>query len=90
MEVAREKVSGPETGEVNEDSGEKSTRMWRKKRVKGREENKEKGTRGSGKEEGEEARKNRREVVDEGRCVVEPERGCDNESGGGEAEETYV
>ena len=34
MEVAREKVSGPEAGEVKEDSGEKSTR--RKKRVKGR------------------------------------------------------
>ena len=92
MEVAREKVSGPESREAGVNGGEKSARMWWwwEKRVKGKEEKKEKGNSSCGEETGRVARKNRREVVLESRCVVEPEKGGEDECGGGDAEKTSV
>ena len=58
--------------------------------MKGKEEKKEKGTSSCGEEIGKVARKNRREVVLVRRCVAEPEKGGDDECGGGDAEQTSV
>ena len=88
--MVREKVSGPESRKVCDDGGEKSTRMWLwgwwVQKVDGKEVKKEKGKSSCGEEAEKVVSQEKRNVVLDVRCVVEPEKSGDDECGRGDVE----